>query len=336
MVKVGIPRALLFYYYYPLWKAFFQELGVEIIVSPPTNKKILEAGLKTAIDEACLPVKLYFGHVISLADKVDYLFVPRIISVEKKNYICPKFMGLPDMLKARLCDLPPLIDTALDLYKPGKEFADFLQEVGKKFTSDNNLLKKAVLAAYQAEEQFQKFLLEGFLVTEIFEGKPLKMLRAAKPNSLHIGLLGHPYNIYDPFISMNLIKKLQEMDISILTGDNVPQQLINDKIRGLPKRPFWSLSSTLMGSALNFFQNKNLDGVIYLTSFGCGPESLIGELVIRWSKKYSHLPLMQLTIDEHTGEAGLITRLEAFIEMIEWRKRNENNLSSYGKCSHSY
>ena len=97
--KVGIPRGLFYYQFYPLWRSFFEELGAEIIVSDNTTRKILDDGVKKCVDEACLPVKVFYGHIASLKDKVDYLFIPRYTSISKKEYICPKFGGLPDMIK---------------------------------------------------------------------------------------------------------------------------------------------------------------------------------------------------------------------------------------------
>ncbi|MBA7630364.1 hypothetical protein ES703_37886 [subsurface metagenome] len=81
-IRVGIPRALLYYRFYPLWKTFFTELGAEVIVSEPTTQEIFRKGLKKFIGDTCLPMKLVFGHVITLADKVDYLFIPRLVSIE--------------------------------------------------------------------------------------------------------------------------------------------------------------------------------------------------------------------------------------------------------------
>ncbi len=333
MVIVGIPRALLFYYYYPLWRAFFTELGVQVVVSPVTNKKILDSGLRTALDEACLPVKLFFGHVLALADQVDYLFVPRLVSVEQKAYICPKFMGLPDMLRARLPHLPPIIDLPVDFRHSGQTWDHFFEEVGKLFTRDRRLIRRATQSACEVHSRFQELLEGGLLppeaisVLEKGEGEiPVQQQNCL----LKIGLLGHAYNLYDPFISMNLIKKLRQLGASVVTADCLAPDLIEEKARRLPKRLFWTLGKKMIGAALNFFENRKLDGIIYLTSFGCGPESLVGELVERWAKRRAVLPFMLLTIDEHTGEAGLVTRLEAFLEMIKRRKKNENYLPTYG------
>ena len=48
-MKVGIPRALLYYQYYPMWKTFFEELGALVLVSGPTSKATLAAGIERAL-----------------------------------------------------------------------------------------------------------------------------------------------------------------------------------------------------------------------------------------------------------------------------------------------
>ena len=108
MIKVGIPRALFYYQYYPMWQAFFEELGAETVVSSPTNKDIFTSGNSRAVAETCLPVKVFFGHVISLVDKCDYMFIPAIRSMGKKAYNCSKFLGLPDMTRALIPECPPI------------------------------------------------------------------------------------------------------------------------------------------------------------------------------------------------------------------------------------
>jgi predicted nucleotide-binding protein (sugar kinase/HSP70/actin superfamily) len=241
-------------------------------------------------------------------------------------------MGLPDMLRARLPHLPPIIDLPVDFHRPGPTLDDFFEAVGSIFTQDRLLIRKAFQSAHETHQQFQKLLESGLLPPEaisVFEDEEVTH-RRGQDNFLKIGLLGHAYNLYDPFISMDLIGKLRKMDASVITADSLPPDLIEQRVKRLPKRLFWTLGKKMLGAALNFFENKQLDGIIYLTSFGCGPESFVGELVERWAKRRGVLPLMLLTIDEHTGEAGLVTRLEAFLEMIKRRKKNENHLSTYG------
>jgi len=107
--RVGIPRALIYYKFAPLWEGFFRTIGAEIVISPPTSKKIHEAAVKTAPDEDCYSTKLYYGHVMELKDKVDYLFIPRFSSKHKTNIGCPKFIGLAEALRSMYPELPPIL-----------------------------------------------------------------------------------------------------------------------------------------------------------------------------------------------------------------------------------
>jgi predicted nucleotide-binding protein (sugar kinase/HSP70/actin superfamily) len=224
MVKIGIPRALFYYYYYPLWRTFFNSMGLEVVLSPETNKAILDNGIETTLSEACLPVKVFFGHAMAIADQVDYLFVPRITRVEPKAYICPKFMGLPDMLRARLNNLPVLVDTVVDAGINGDSiqcWEDCFREVGSIFTRDKQLVDSSIKVALQAQNRFRERLTAGMLLPQALEDIDVsdvsEVAAASQPDQmLKIGLLGHPYNLYDPYISMNLIKKLYGLGVSVV------------------------------------------------------------------------------------------------------------------------
>ena len=96
-MKIGIPRALLYYRYGIFWETFFQKLGHETVLSPRTNKDILTKGEQLSIDENCLSTKLFFGHVAALEGKCDYCFVPRIANLGDAGRFCSRFEALPDM-----------------------------------------------------------------------------------------------------------------------------------------------------------------------------------------------------------------------------------------------
>ena len=63
-IKIGIPRALLYYRYGVLWKYFLKKLGLNVILSPETNQTILDLGINNSIDESCLSSKIYLGHAL--------------------------------------------------------------------------------------------------------------------------------------------------------------------------------------------------------------------------------------------------------------------------------
>lgn len=322
--RIGIPRALLFYYYYPLWKGFFKALGLEVVVSSKTTKAVLDNGVKMSVDDACLPVKLYFGHVLDLKDKVDYLFIPRMVSVEKKAYICPKFLGLPDMIRHNIPDLPPIIDVTVNMSRKEKNLYRSFAEVGRIFARNPLVVRRAYKKGLEELERFGRLNSLGFLPHEAIEemdrGLVAQNFAHSQPKALNIALVGHGYNIYDTYISMNVIGKLREMGVRVVTPDNLKENIIEQKSGELPKRLFWTLGKRMIGAAFHFMGSDSIDGIIHVASFGCGPDSFTGEIIERHLRRRGSIPYLNLTIDEHTGEAGVITRLEAFVDMIRWRR----------------
>ncbi len=313
-LKIGVPRGLYFYKHYPFTKTFLTELGAEIIVSPETNKEILDTGARNCIDDACLPVKVYHGHADYLKDKVDYLLIPRLTSISKREYICPKFGGLPEMVKFSLQGLPPIIDVEINIYKHRLNLYKTLFSLGFRFTKNTVRIKKALDKAFKANSTYERNLFKGYLPTELIDKKnEINTL-----NSGHIiGIVSHPYLLHDSFINMNLLEKLTDRHIGYITPEMVDSKITNALGNKLEKRMFWSSGKDLIGSALYMMENSKIEGLLILTSFACGIDSLTIELVRRIANRAYKNPIMIMTLDEHTGEANFNTRLEAFLDLIK-------------------
>lgn len=323
-LKIGIPQALLYYEYFPLWKGFLEGLDAEVIITGPTTKEILDLGIRSAISEICFPVKVFYGHVMSLKDQVNYLFIPRMVCVEKGAYFCPKFLGLPDMIKSSFSSLPPLIEPTIDIRKSAINIKNSFLAVGKLITNNS---KKIYQSFYEAQKSLQLYLqskeneLDQKIISQQYNNQfPSNDLK----NFLNIALLGHSYLVYDYFINLNLISKLKKVKINVLTAEMVKKRDIERQLKKLYKPLFWTLSKKTVGSAL-YFLEKKIDGIIHLTSFECGEDSLIGEIIHQESKKYPSVAYTEFVFDEHTGEVGIDTRTEAFLDMIMRRKRYESN-----------
>ena len=321
-LKVGIPRALLYYYYYPMWRVFFQELGAEVVLSQPSNKGLLAAGLKNAVDEVCLPIKLAYGHVLDLADRTDLIFLPRMVSIGRSEYICPKFLGFPDMIK-RIKGVPKLIDVNVNLYKNRMKLYQVIHEVGRLFNCRWNKTWIAYLRSVKVHNQYIKLLRLGVLPAEalaILEDRVQNLPIPEPEDTIKVALIGHPYNIYDSYVNMNIIKRLKELGASIVTAEFLPDQAVkNSASRCLPKKLFWTLGQRMVGAAFNYMERSDVAGIVHIAAFGCGPDSMTGELIERSARQHG-VPFLNITIDEHTGEAGLLTRLEAFMDMLRWRR----------------
>ncbi|MCL4515127.1 MAG: acyl-CoA dehydratase activase-related protein [Firmicutes bacterium] len=341
--KVGIPRALVYYNYFPWWRGFFEALEAEVVVSGETTKQTLDHGVRLAVDEACLPVKVFFGHVLELSrQKVDFIFVPRIVSVERKAFICPKFMGLPDMVRNAIPDLPSLIDVTVDLrHRPKRRLWKAARQVGRQLGASPFRVIRAVFGAQKRQRVFQDLLVKQLTPPEALaamegksrpegSGKALSGKAAENRDNwlpqeypgakrLKVAVLGHSYNIYDQLASQNVIRRLREMGVQVVTADMLPAPLIRAGNQKLAKPLFWTFGKKIAGAAFHWLGNGGVDGIVHLVSFGCGPDSMVGELVQREAWRGKTTPFMLLTLDEHTGESGIVTRLEAFVDMLRHR-----------------
>jgi len=314
-LRIGIPRALSYYKYFPLWKEFFTKFGAEVVVSPPTNKKMLDLGSKYVVDEICLPVKVYFGHVNYLKDKVDYLFVPRIVSVERNEYTCPKFMGIPDML-VNIENLPKLIGPTIDLTKRDNKLWKVVLEVGSLFSKNTYLILKAWSDASMSLKKYNQDWLNQSFPEELM----ITNIDKKEQGVLNIAVIGHEYILYDKFLSMNLLEKLAKLKVSVFTIEMVNQKTINKEVSIIPKKIFWNFAKNAIGAAFYYNKMGEISGFINISSFGCGPDSISNSMTVHHLKNTQITkPILNLTIDEHTGEAGINTRIEAFYDLLKRR-----------------
>jgi predicted nucleotide-binding protein (sugar kinase/HSP70/actin superfamily) len=143
-----------------------------------------------------------------------------------------------------------------------------------------------------------------------------------------VALLGHPYNIYDRFYNMDVVKKLAQLDIGVITEEFVPEENKKDVYTSLLIHPYWSCIKETIGSGVYFANNKMVDGIVYLSSFQCGIDSVNIDLL---KDLIQNIPLLIIKFDEHSGEAGMETRLEAFTDMIKRRQLIDSNVPSYGQ-----
>ena len=328
--KVGIPRALHFYRYFPFWKKLLEELDVELVLSPPTNKKIVEVGVTHGFGELCIPVKIYYGHVLRLLrdhPDLDYIFVPRYVAEVKEAYFCPKFLSLPDVIKI-LPEVPKLLNFEVNV----KEFpiATSAIELGKELGRTQNQALNAYRQAQKYFDEYHQFLRDGAPVNHALRLVERNRLFTL-PKKKHTGdikflLLGHAYNIFYTFINLDFQKKLRDQGVEVLTIENLPESLFKEPVIINPKggrlRNYWKHEEEILAAIRYFLKEgrNEIDGVVFLISFACGPDSLISEL-IKHDMKVVRLPFLEIIMDEHSGEAGLLTRVESFVEMVRRKKK---------------
>ena len=310
-MKVGIPRALSYYAYYPFFVTFFKKLGIEVVVSDETTKEIMDMGVEDAITDACVPIKLMHGHVRNLMDRVDYVFVPRLVSTNREATYCPKFLGLPDMLVCCIPKFKNMLEVRIDLKKSKLELFKICMKLAMKF-------KKGFFRAYSAYLN-AKFSLKNYTHQFLQGGIPPLDIVAQKKSNISLAVLGYPYILYDPYLSLDLIKKLINMGVYVVTPEMIPKQEKQKQVGKLKKNLFWTFSNEVIRAAYSLFESHSVDGIIHVTAFGCGPDFIVDKMMEIDAKKYN-MPFLTVTIDEHTGQEGLNTRLEAFVDMLKIKK----------------
>lgn len=293
-MKIGIPRGLFYYYFSDLWINFFEYLGFNVVISPKTNKEILDLGIKYSNDEMCISLKNYIGHVLYLKDKVDYILVPRIDNYGRDNQTCTNFLALFDIIN-NLIDTK-ILNYNINLLNGETEYLGLLK-IGKELKISKNKIKEA----YQ-------FALKR--ANKIRDSKISKNINKLNSKKVKILLIGHSYNIHDELISRDIKDILKKLDVEIICADTFYDSSSYEKLcPGL----YFKYSKVLVSSIVDFIDN--VDGIIFLSVFPCGVDSLVNELVIRKIDK----PNINLVIDDNFISGGIETRLESFIDVINSR-----------------
>ena len=326
-MQVGIPRALSYYDFFPFWYGFFSDLGIEIVLSDATTKKTMTSGSSLVVPETCLPVKVYAGHILNLLDKgIDKILVPSIQSIAPKIYNCSKIRGLPDLIRNVVKKPFRMIEATFDKSEKNCGLYDFLKEIASQFgITDFSRIKKASKNAWKVYNNFHVMTRSGIpyktALRNALENKVV-INDNQKSYPINIALIAHGYNLYDERVSMKIFDKLEKLDVKVFTALNLTQEQMLEGLNSMNTKLYWANEYEISGAASHYIQDRKIDGVITINAFGCGPDSMMIERISRFARIHSK-PILHLSIDEQTGEAGFVTRIEAFIDMLYRKKRSK-------------
>ena len=296
-MTIGIPKSLFYWKRTYFWETFFENLGLKVLFSPKTNKDIVELGVKTADPETCFANKVFWGHLVWLDGKCDLIFVPRLKANKEELEYCPKFFGLPDL--AKILVKTPILTETFDERK--ERFRETLLKIGTKLKKEGFEVERAMEKALQKEK-------------EVKETERKEFFEKLKTGRKKILLISHPYNLYDEYVNLGLAKKLEKLGNEVLFIDQVP--ISSDSSNFTPAVKFhWEFGKEIL-LQINEVTNQNISGAIEISSFQCGCDAVLKEFVER-EFKTKKIPFLYILIDEHTSDAGLQTRIEAFIDTLK-------------------
>ncbi len=257
-----------------------------------TNSEILRNGSKISESEECLSFKVFNGHLDYLKGKTDFVFIPRIRSLRKNYSACPKFFAVPDL--ARLFfDKSKIIEPNIDY--DSNSLREIALAVG--FSLKKGILK--TLFAYK-KAVAHKEKKESELIEQMNE----KMRMTGQKKVL---VIGHAYNLKDNLINVNVFSQLKKLDV-------VPIEIDYIKGKNNGKMFHWDSVDEIVKKVKGLEKNS-VSGVIQISTFPCGCDSIARDFV-KSELKDKNIPFLFLIVDEHSGEAGFVTRIEAFIDTI--------------------
>jgi predicted CoA-substrate-specific enzyme activase len=306
---IGIPRILTMFEQYPFWKAFLTEMGFRVKFSPPTTKAIIKEGMDSVLAETCFPIKVAHGHVSALIDSgVERIFMPSIVNMPKakpthvNTVLCPYVQSFPYMCEPAfdfgdIEVLTPAVHFNQSRELLLKEFKAFGKTLG---VTDGSKVEAALDIAFEAQATFKRNMLE--------RGK--KALDELGADDIALVIVGRAYNTADPAINLDLPAKLRDMGTLAIPFDMLPVDEAIDDV--MAKEMYWKSGQRILSTARIIKDDPRLFSV-YITNFGCGPDSYISHF---YAEESGGKPFLQLEIDEHSADAGAITRCEAYMDSL--------------------
>ncbi|UCD35052.1 MAG: hypothetical protein JSU90_12300 [Nitrospiraceae bacterium] len=305
--RIGIPMIFFFHDFLPFWSTVLWELGFEVELSGGTSRQVVNKGVENILSESCFPHKVAHGHIRELLEKdVDAVFLPSFINFSMdcngvRSFACPYAQTMPYIAhivfgKARL--VKPIID----LERGRGYLVDQIHDALKQFHVSKSAVKDALAKAEGVQKAFQSAIKK--------RGK--EVLGAIREKTLVI--VGRSYNAFDPGINLEIPKKLAALGVFSVPMDYLPLEAVD--ISGKWTNMYWRSGQNILSAAEIIRDAPDLFA-LYIGNFSCGPDSFIQKF---FTRTMTNKPFLQIEIDEHSADAGVITRCEAFLDSISSRK----------------
>jgi predicted CoA-substrate-specific enzyme activase len=311
--KIAIPRALLFWQQLPLFSRFFEELGFSVLLSRQTDKDIIRKGVELVTAQTCFPVKVAYGHIADLLEQQpDYIFLPSIVSMtanfplNKHNNLCPYVQSLPYQVRSAFADKlgrTRILTLPMRFGEGDKLLTKSFVGLGEMLGAPKGQIKRALKVALAAQQDFDRAL----------QDKGKEILNKVGPDGRLFVLISRPYNGCDPGVNLQLPKKLAEHGVDVIPMDMLRLDDAPLCDEQLHKEVYWTYGQKILRAAEVIRTDPRLFA-IYLSNFSCGPDSF---LLTFFKDVMGDKPCLQLEFDEHSADAGVITRIEAFLDSLK-------------------
>jgi predicted CoA-substrate-specific enzyme activase len=307
--RIGIPYIFFFHDFLPYWWTFLDALGFDVEVSPKTNRQVVDMGLESVLSEGCYPVKVALGHVRYLRDQgVDAIFLPSFIDLNgpkeeyRRGVACPHTQTIPYVANIAIEGLRT-ISPAIDMSRGRPYLISELRKAFRGYALGRGAVASALKAAEGAQEEFRRAIREkGREVLSALEGKA-------------IVIVGRGYNSFERGMNLQIPEKLATLGVLAIPMDMLPIEDVT--LKDDWPNMYWRSGQRILKAARFMAAHPHLYP-LYIGNFSCGPDSFI----LKYFKdELGGKPFLHIEIDEHSADAGAITRCEAFLDSIANQRR---------------
>ncbi|MEO0107919.1 MAG: acyl-CoA dehydratase activase-related protein, partial [candidate division WOR-3 bacterium] len=269
------------------------------------------------------PVKAFVGHVVWLRDRCDAVLIQRLVSIRnegRRRFGCPKAICLPDLMRDVVPGPPRILELLVD-DRCRSDSRTALLRFGRLINPDHRG-PQALEAGLRQQARIDQMLRAGMPLAQIWKlnigtrevrGEDTSKVQSSGGRT-RIGVVGHPYLLFDRYLSQGLVSRLESLDVAVRFTTGLPERAAFPE----PSRSreiCWFYEHELLGGAWYLLSQRLVDGLLLVSSFACGTAAVVNEIISRELTQFQ-IPIMTILLDEHTAEAGLLTRLEAFVELV--------------------
>lgn len=310
--KVGISKSFAMNVFFPFFSALFAKLGFEVVLPDGPD----ESGKDRMGAEFCFPVELSHGFALSLLKKnVDFIFLPRIRGAkpagsDKSGVYCPFVQSEPDWLRADISELnnARILSCNIDFNDPEEIVFENIYRMFKPFGFD----KEIVRIAYEEAKKRQK------IFEEDLKRLGQEFLKKVEETDFGVVIFGRAYNAFQGFANLNVPRKIASYGHPVASFDVLPFESKEGY-----ENMYWTWGEMILKAARYVREHPKLYPV-FITNFSCGPDSFI---LSYFKAIMKDKPALILELDSHTADAGLETRVEAFLDIIKCRKEKKKRSS---------
>jgi len=311
---VGVPVAFSIHSHWPFYATFFHTLGVKTMLSG----SILPEGVQRQESNYCYPAEIAHGAIGDLIKRgVDYLFLPHFRDMptldpaSREACTCPLTQGLPYYArKAFALDetkvLQPVVSFRDGWEKSRADFETVAEQLGFSRQEGARAYDAAIAHYHKFLDDYRR------------KGEEIRAEMRANPDRLYVALLGRPYNAFTRDANMGIPRKLLSRGVTV-----VPYDLIYDPEADIFPNMYWHYGQQDMKAVRRVKETPNLY-LVWISNFSCAPDSFMLHY-LRWMM--GRKPYLILEIDSHTADAGIDTRIEAFLDIVESYRRHAAHLA---------